>query len=635
MAGRLTLLYAGLTLCSATMRRFAPLLALLVLGCGGIGVRPVDRRPMALAIGDSQPRAGQLSPRSVQLLRRYDLDSLYPGDMERLSERLRAEATKEPLPSLLFTLAEVEYLTAERNRSPESYARAAGYAYHYLFRAKRDPGEDFDPQFRVACELYDASLTGLLASRAKEGVISLRETDTALVATGFDYRPEEFGPARLASSFRVTGLANLHRTYGLGVPLIGARAPLPPASEEGFHPAGASYPATAFLHFEGDLDAVTQPNSRRLELVNPLTTQRITVRGRAVPLETDLTTPLAYFLGQTDLERIGLIGFVRPDCIGDKLGLHALQPYRPGKVPLVFVHGLLSSPATWAPMYNDLLSDPVIRDRYQFWVYFYPTGNPYLVTAAQFRAEMSSLRQRLDPKGEDPALNEMVFVGHSMGGLISRLMTIDSGDDFWKVVSPDPLDALRLSPRSRTELRQTFYFQRQSYISRAIFIGTPHRGSKLSPSPLGRIAAKLAGVPRRLMATFDDLTDDNPDLAASFKAGALPTSVDLLAPEAPALQLLSSRARPASVRYHSVIGVSARNELLVERLFGGGYHRPGDGVVPYKSAHLEDATSELVVPADHFRVHQHPLSILEVRRILLEHLRESEERLRPIRRVGG
>jgi hypothetical protein len=32
--------------------------------------------------------------------------------------------------------------------------------------------------------------------------------------------------------------------------------------------------------------------------------------------------------------------------------------------------------------------------------------------------------------------------------------------------------------------------------------------------------------------------------------------------------------------------------------------------------------SEIVVPAPHWRVHQHPRSVLEVQRILLEHLRE-------------
>ncbi|MGL4550503.1 MAG: esterase/lipase family protein [Gemmataceae bacterium] len=614
-----------------TARRPLPLLLLLVAGCGGIGVRPADRVSRAVASGDSLPRPGKVSARTEQLLRRYDLDGFYPGDLPALGERLRAEAKKEPLPGLLFALAEVEFLEAERGRSPEGYARAAGYAYHYLFRTVRDPGEDYDPQFRVGCELYNASVTGLLAAREKDGLIPLADPAVPVAATGFDYRPDEIGPARLCAAFRVTGLANQHRTYGLGVPLIGTRDPAAPPPEHGFHPSNASFPVTAFLHFDGGLDAVADPKARRLELINPLTTQRMTVRGRAVPLETDLTTPLAFYLGQTDLERMGLIGFVRPDTLADRAGLHALQPYRPGKVPVVFVHGLLSSPATWAPMYNDLLSDPVIRDRYQFWVYFYPTGNAYLATAAQLRAQLASLRGRLDPDGRDPALSEMVFVGHSMGGLISRLLTIDSGDDFWRVVSPDPIDRLNLTPRSRAELRNTFYFARQPCVTRAVFLGTPHRGSRLSPSPAGRLAARLAGVPKRLMATVQDLVEDNPGVAEAFRNNALPTSVDLLAPDAPALRLIAHRPRPAAVRYHSVIGVSGRNELLVERLLGGGYKQPSDGVVPYASAHLEDATSELVVPADHFRVHQHPLSILEVRRILLEHLRDAAERLEPVR----
>lgn len=615
--------------------RFYLLCFVFLIGCNGIGVRPVDRTALAFTSVDSLPRPGQVSARTLQLLRRYDLDGFYPGDLPQLRERLLAEAKKEPLPGLLFALAEAEFLQAERVQSAEGYARAAGYAYHYLFRSVRDPGEDYDPQFRAGCELYNASVAGWLASREQAGVIPLRDPGIPLAATGFDYRLDEIGPARLCAAYRVTGLPNLHRTYGLGVPLIGSRDPAIPPPEHGFHPADASFPATAFLHFDGGLDAVADPKTRRLELINPLTTQRLAVRGRLVPLETDLTTPLAFFLGQTDLERIGLIGFVRPDWIGEQGGLHALQPYHKGKIPVVFVHGLLSSPATWAPMYNDLLSDPVIRDRYQFWVYFYPTGKPYLLTAASLRAELSALRDRLDPHHRDPAMNEMVFVGHSMGGLISRLLTIDSGDDFWRIVSPEPLDRLQLKPRSRNELRNTFYFEQQPYITRAIFLGTPHRGSRLSPSFAGRLAARLAGMPKRVMSTVQDIVEDNPNIAEAFRNNGLPNSVDLLAPDAPALQLIAHRPRPASVRYHSVIGVSPRSELLIERLLGGGYRQPSDGVVPYTSAHLQDATSELIVPADHFRVHQHPLSILEVRRILLEHLRETAERIRPIRPAGG
>jgi hypothetical protein len=46
--------------------------------------------------------------------------------------------------------------------------------------------------------------------------------------------------------------------------------------------------------------------------------------------------------------------------------------------------------------------------------------------------------------------------------------------------------------------------------------------------------------------------------------------------------------------------------------------------VPYSSAHLDGVDSEVTVEADHFHVHHHPRAILELRRILLEHLKESE-----------
>jgi hypothetical protein len=74
--------------------------------------------------------------------------------------------------------------------------------------------------------------------------------------------------------------------------------------------------------------------------------------------------------------------------------------------------------------------------------------------------------------------------------------------------------------------------------------------------------------------------------------------------------------------------------LLLERLLGGGYSETGDGVVPYASAHLEGVDSELVVPANHFNVHHHPLTILEVRRVLLKHLREVETRHSGLQQVS-
>ncbi|MBY0232486.1 MAG: hypothetical protein K2W96_24675, partial [Gemmataceae bacterium] len=579
----------------------------------------------------------------------YDLDSLYPNDLEGAAGKLHAFAVREPLPELLFALAEVSWMRAERlHRDPpracSCYYLAAGYAWHYLFRDGQREGERFDPRFRIACDLYNASVARLVAAAQAVGRLDPRSClelpgppgyegiKLRVAHHGFDYKPEEFGPLLPCSEFRVTGLANHHRTYGLGVPLIGSRDGGARMPAHGCHPLRANFPVTAFFRFDGTLDDLARQRAGCLELVNPLAKSAVAVAERRVPLESDLTTPLAYFLSNARLENAGLAGFLKPDSLRGAAGLHLLQPYRPGKIPVVLVHGLLSSPLTWAPMFNDLQADPVLRDRFQFWVYFYPTGNPYLASAAQLRSDLARTRRALDPHGADPALSEMVFVGHSMGGLMARLMTVDGGDDFWGSVSGSPLDRLRLRDETRSELRNTFYFERQPFVTRAIFLGTPHRGSKLSPSFLGRLGARLAGVPQRAMEAFKDIVEDNPE---AWRVGKqLPTSVDLLAPDSPALRLIADRPRPAGVHYHSVVGVSPRGTLLVERLLGGGYKRPSDGVVPYDSAHLDAAESELVVPADHFTVHQHALAILEVRRILLEHVRDHDERHRTIVPVG-
>jgi hypothetical protein len=164
-------------------------------------------------------------------------------------------------------------------------------------------------------------------------------------------------------------------------------------------------------------------------------------------------------------------------------------------------------------------------------------------------------------------------------------------------------------------LQQVFYFERAPVVKRVVFIGTPHHGSKLSPSFLAQKALRFVQLPKTLMAAADDLTKENPNLTVR----QLPTSVDLLAPNAPALELLASRPRPEGVHWHSVIGIAPTNDAIIERWLAGDRKEPGDGVVPYTSAHLETANSEALVPADHFHVHQHPLAVREVRRILLEH----------------
>jgi pimeloyl-ACP methyl ester carboxylesterase len=506
--------------------------------------------------------------------------------------------------------------------------------------ARLTPADAFDPRFRLACDLYNTGLAKCITAAQRVGRLDPRQRLNlptpdgrgfclSVVHTGFPWKDDEFGPLQLCNDFEVSGLNNQYHGYGLGVPLIATRNPPAPHPARGglgevgpgrtLYTKGVSFPATAFFRFEGTLDDLAARRCGRLELYNPLTVQAIEVRGRTVPLETDLTTPLAYSLAQSDLYGIEYRAFVNPEVLKGRTGIYLVEPYQPGKIPVVFVHGLLSSPLTWAPLFNDLRADPVLRQKYQFFFYFYPTSDPYLETAAELRHALQRLRDDLDPRREDKAFDDMVLVGHSMGGLVSRLLTVSGGDDFWHLASPQPLRDLKMDGETRQELQQVFYFEELPLVKRVIFLGTPHHGSSLSPSPLGRLAVKLAGTPKRWMEVLNEVAKGNPDALQTIPP--LATSVDLLDPASPALKLLAARPRPAGVHYHSVIGVTQDNTAILERLLAGASPcEPGDGVVPATSAHLDSAESEVTVPADHNRIHQHPLAVLEVRRVLLEHV---------------
>jgi pimeloyl-ACP methyl ester carboxylesterase len=634
------------------------LLAAVVLsaGCGDVAIRRAAGPNLFEAWKSSAIRWKHgLSPRTLQTLRRRDLEAFYNHDPGAAAAQLHAEAVKDPQPDLLFALAEMHFI---RGRQLEKwscrdaicfYYFSAGYAYHYLFATcarsespagelrlasgkvaaqPLSPADAFDPRFRLACDLYNTGLAKCLQAAQRVGRldprkalhIPLPEGDAftlSIVHAGFPWQPEEFGPFQFCDDYQVTGLANQYHTYGLGVPLIATHGTKGPS----YYPSGASFPVTAFFRFEGTVADLGTNRTGRLEVYNPLSIQAVEVRGRTVPLESDLTTPLAYFLANTDLGNEAYTGFLDPDKISDRGGIQLLEPYQPGKIPVLLVHGLLSSPTTWTPLYNDLRADPKIRERYQFWAYFYPTGNPFVLTAADLREDLDKLRVDLDPAHKDAALDRMVVVGHSMGGLVSHLLTVNSGNDFWHLVSKKPLESLELHPQTRAELKRVFFFERRKYIERVVFIGTPHHGSKLSPALPGRIAAYFVRLPKTLVAVAHDVADDNPDLPTALRAGHIPTSVDLLAPHSPALEVLAGRPNPNGLHFHSIIGVAPKSATRLERLFSSDGCEEGDGVVSYASAHLDAVESERVVTADHFHVHHHPLAVLEVRRILQEHYR--------------
>jgi pimeloyl-ACP methyl ester carboxylesterase len=293
-----------------------------------------------------------------------------------------------------------------------------------------------------------------------------------------------------------------------------------------------------------------------------------------------------------------------------------LEPYQPGKIPVLMVHGIWSSPITWMEMFNDLRSAPEVRDRYQFWFYLYPTGQPFWYSAKQLRDDLAEMRRELDPRHSEPALDQMILVGHSMGGLVSKLQVLDSRNDFWNIVSEQPFTTVKASDDVRLGLETTFFFHPNPSVRRVITIGTPHRGSNFANGTTRFIGSRLITLPKMLVNGRTQLIKDNPGLFRSDNVIEIPTSIDSLSPKCPVLPVMLSAATPPWIKFHNIVG------LIPDKGFIGRVAGGSDGIVPFNSAHLDNVSSEIVVNADHVQIHSHPRSVLEVRRILLEHLAE-------------
>jgi pimeloyl-ACP methyl ester carboxylesterase len=612
----------------------------LVIGSGcaqekWVRLREVPNNPLAGPLQLLSPSGPQPTPRTQLLARRYDLADDIKRDDALVLAKLAELNAEDPSTDKLYSMAELAYLAGKRaepisrQKALEYHGLAVVNAYQYLFDERfgryRNP---YDPVFRGACDLYNGALESVLRIVKKQGQLVPGSTQTiesashtvqlTTVVRSSTWRAEDFAEFRFVSDYEIRGLTNHYHNYGLGVPLVAVRARHKNASpEEKFYPPGMSVPVTAFLRCMPSSDPQSGRHVVHLELYDPLNTSEINVGGRRVPLESDLTTPLAYALNQKELETLdsSTIGLLNPAKTAKLQGLYMLEPYQPGKIPVLMVHGLWSSPITWMEMFNDLRGTPAIRDRYQFWFYLYPTGQPFWQSAAQLRRDLNEARQIIDPHRRQPALDQMVLVGHSMGGLLSRLQTIESGEEFWRIVSDQPFELINASEQTKRELAETFFFHPAPEVRRVITIGTPFRGSEFANSTTRWIGSKLIQMPKMFISERQRLYKENPGYFRPDNLLEVQTSIDSLAPDSQILPVMLSAPAAPWVQHHNIIGRSKQG--LLAKFTG-----EGDGVVSVESASVEHAASELAVDADHSSIHRHPLTILEVQRILMEHLKQ-------------
>ena len=342
------------------------------------------------------------------------------------------------------------------------------------------------------------------------------------------------------------------------------------------------------------------------------------VNGRKVPLEFSPTTALASTLEGSQVYALELKGLLSGDLhlfkesARFKDSVFLMSPYRPGRIPLVLVHGTASSPARWAELLNEIINDQTLLDHYQIWMFTYNTGNPILYSGGLLTQGLKNMIQQFDPEGKDEALNKMVIVGHSQGGLLTKLTAIDSGSIFWDRMFNVPPDQVKTTEETRTILEKSLFFKPLPFVKHVIFLSTPHRGSFLAKNWVSNLLQRVISLPFKLLSPLQEIFENDPSaLKVAGMKDTVPRSTDNMNPNSEFIKTFAMIPLSPHVKAHSIIAVDNMDDPQEDW---------DDGVVTYQSAHIEGVESELVVRSTHSS-QENPAAIEEIRRILLENLK--------------
>lgn len=609
----------------------AALVGVALAACGGPPVRLVRADPTRVqremtsnALNSDHP-----STLSTQMLQRLGLYSRFQDDPVGALRLLHAGLEAQGERYRLFALAELSYYHAERSGDRRYYLAAAVYAYALLFpelpsERRIDPS---DPRLRIACDLYNRGLALALAT-GERGELQLGTAHLALPFGAIDVEARDEAPTwggfrlkefEAASTFEVRGLRNRYRRAGIGAPLVAGLSDADTSRIVAGHrhiPKELKVPVTLFLRIEEPRASIVKGSMRgRLDVYTTDEVPSVAVGGRDWPLEAAGSSAIAYTLGSSPWWSTEYASFfsaaVNPWADkGKRDGLLMVQPYRSGRIPLVLVHGTASSPVRWADLMNELQIDDRIATRYQIWLYIYNTGNPIGYTASIMRETLERAVAELDPDGKDAALREMVVVGHSQGGLLTKLTAVDSGLAFWRQFTTLAPDELQGDPDTLDAVKRSLIFTPEPFVKRVVFLCTPQHGSFLAAMSFARVAGSFVTLPSELTKRMLDVMSRNPGKIALQSLEDIPTSIDNMDPNSDFIRTLAQLPIAPGVEAHSIIAVDGDGPLA----------DASDGVVRYESAHLDGVSSEAIVHSGH-SAQGNPEAIEEIRRILLVHLR--------------
>ena len=585
----------------------------LIQGCAGVETRTVDPWQRYASHWRNAISVGEPSDRTRDIVGMLELGASCPKNYGLCADAVLASGPAVLERDRLLAAAELDYLAA-RAGDRLRYWSCADSAYQVLSDMQQGaPG--FVPlgSLGLALSLYNACLDrALVALTAGAG-----PTDTTTVEGRYritvDLPPEMQAGASLrpASQIDVAGFRRDETQTGAGAAYVLIPGPSSESHGPLAPPGGLVRPVTAIATF--DRRAVSGDRvDVEIRFEDPYSDAPVVFGNWRSPLAADYTAPLALMVGALG-ERVDRVRrLVRPGWRPDLPEVYEVTPYEPDRTTVVMIHGLGSGPLAWLDLTNELLGDPQLRSRIQVWHCRYASGYPVLYNREAIARRLDEARRAVDPQLDDRGTSDVVLIGHSMGGLIARLLVSASGETLWDAAFPGAASGLEGTPEDIAAARATLEFDPLPYATRAIFVAAPQRGAPLASQTAVRALGSLIELPEDTFGHFRRLVRANPDavdpqLSEEYLRGG-PRSVDVLSPDHPIIRASIDLPIAPGVPVHVISGTGWP--------VGG---EPGDGLVAVSSTLVDGATSTRLIKATH-ELQKNPQTILEIKRILREHV---------------
>ncbi|UBX51388.1 alpha/beta fold hydrolase [Acinetobacter pseudolwoffii] len=511
------------------------------------------------------------------------------------------------------------------------------YSYAYLFKTERAPQDRiFDNRQVQIRDFYNLAIAHLI-QRYAERYETKRSGQRIQVGNSvYSIDLENFPQLKnqpieqLLSTYNMnfSGLRSITRRDGFGSEFLVVLPEQQPSEKDKKYitdPLNHKYPnginpnihaarylattITAVPKSANSTEQILSTSEFHLKLYDPYKYEKIKVASKEYALAANFSAPYGLWLAENNLGRLAYLTLIDRDDSLSMPHLYMLEPYNPNKKILVLVHGLASSPEAWIRMTNDIMGDPVLRENFQVWQVFYSTNMPILESRFQINALVQQGFTQV--ANNAAAKKDAVLVGHSMGGVIARLMVsnADISQDAFKLVQNTRIEQFKDKPLFQARLQM----QPIPNFSRAIFLATPHRGTEYANRWHTKLARKIIRVPGAFLGAFADTLQGEIGLKEFVKE----LGHDLIQngpsdlSENSKFNVLTKNIQPyTGFKFHSIIGntVDTTEPQLMS-----------DGIVSYESAYLQGAVSSKVIKGGH-SIQETPEAVLELRRILRLHL---------------